>query len=76
MMIATCSVPISDRIREILRAKLEAKETTQVEIARIAGTNQPSISRFLQGKHGLHTPALDRIAAHFNLTVIEDDGAE
>jgi HTH-type transcriptional regulator / antitoxin HigA len=57
--------PVSDA--EMLRHLIEAKDTTQAQVAAETGIAESTISAILAGKRGLNRKHIEVLARHFNV---------
>ncbi len=62
---------LHDRLRALLRERIEAGELTGTEMGRCAGFRQAHISNFLNGRRGLSIEAMDRVMEVLHLEVID-----
>jgi plasmid maintenance system antidote protein VapI len=59
--------PISNLLRQTVRAAVEAGRTTYKGLERETGVTRASIMRFVRGSQSLRLDMADRLAAHFGL---------
>lgn len=67
MMIAD----LQDRLRTLVRERIDAKELTGTELGKRAGFQQAHVSNFLNGRRGLSIEAMDRMMEALRLEVAD-----
>ena len=62
---------LQNRLRVLLRERVDAVELTGTELARRAGFQQAHVSNFLNGRRGLSIEAMDRVMEALRLEVLD-----
>lgn len=62
---------LQNRLRDLLRERIEAAELTGTELAKRAGFRQAHVSNFLNGRRGLSIEAMDRVMEVLRLEALD-----
>ena len=60
---------LQDRLRALVRERIDAGELTGTELAKLAGFQQAHVSNFLNRRRGLSVEAMDRVMEVLRLDV-------
>ncbi len=62
---------LQERLRELLRASVEAGDLTGLQVARLTGFQQAHVSNFLNRKRALSVEGMDRVLTAVGLSVLD-----
>jgi transcriptional regulator with XRE-family HTH domain len=62
---------LQNRLRDLLRERIDAAELTGTELAKRAGFRQAHVSNFLNGRRGLSIEAMDRVMEVLRLEALD-----